>query len=112
MRFGAGLMALAVAALPSVLAAQTKAPAAPSTAPPTAPAAPVASPPTIVIERVSIDELKKLMEADRVVVLDVRAAESYREAHIPGSLSVPLAELDKHLEKLKSEKKAIVTYCS
>jgi len=47
-----------------------------------------------------------------VVVLDVRAAESYREAHIPGSLSVPLAELDKHLEKLKSEKKAIVTYCS
>ena len=108
MRFGAGLMALAVAALPSVLAAQTKAPAAP----PTAPAAPVASPPTIVIERVSIDELKKLMEADRVVVLDVRAAESYREAHIPGSLSVPLGELDKHLEKLKSEKKAIVTYCS
>jgi len=108
MRFGAGLMALAVAALPSVLAAQTKAPAAP----PTAPAAPVASPPTIVIERVSIDELKKLMEADRVVVLDVRAAESYREAHIPGSQSVPLAELDKHLEKLKSEKKAIVTYCS
>jgi len=108
MRFGAGLMVLAVAALPSVLAAQTKAPAAP----PTASAAPVASPPTIVIERVSIDELKKLMEADRVVVLDVRAAESYREAHIPGSLSVPLGELDKHLEKLKSEKKAIVAYCS
>jgi hypothetical protein len=101
---------LAAAALPSLLAAQTK-PAAPAA--PAAPAPPaVASPPILVIERITVDELKKLMETDKVVVLDVRAAEAYREAHIAGSLSVPLAELDKHVEKLKAEKRPIVTYCT
>jgi 3-mercaptopyruvate sulfurtransferase SseA len=99
MRFRAGLLALAAAALPPLLAAQTNPPAAPAA-------------PAIVIERVAMDELKKLMDADKVVVLDVRSAEAYREAHIPGSLSTPLAEIDKHVEKLKSAKKPIVTYCT
>ena len=109
MRFRAGLLALAAAALPPLLAAQTSPPAAP--AKPAAPS-PAATPATIVIERVNIDELKKLMDADKVVVLDVRSADAYREAHIPGSVSAPLAELDKHVLKLKSARKPIVTYCS
>jgi 3-mercaptopyruvate sulfurtransferase SseA len=109
MRFRAGLLALAVAALPPLLAAQTNPPAAP--AKPAAPAA-VATPASIVIDRIAVDELKKLMDADKVVVLDVRSAEAYREAHIAGSLSVPLADLDKHVEKLKAEKRPIVTYCT
>ena len=111
MRFRAGLLEGAVAALPPILAAQTKPqpPAAP--AKPAAPAA-VATPASIVIDRVTVDELKKLIEADKVVVLDVRSADAYRESHIPGSVSTPLAELDKHVEKLKSAKKAIVAYCT
>lgn len=109
MRFRAGLMALAAAALPPLLAAQTKPPAAP--AKPAAPAA-VPTPASIVIGRVTVDELKKMIEADKVVVLDVRSADAYREAHIPGAVSAPLAELDKHVEKLKSAKKPIVSYCT
>ena len=109
MRFRAGLLALAAAALPSLLAAQTK-PAAPAA--PAAPAPPAASPAGIVIDRVTVDELKKLMEADKVVVLDVRSAEAYLEAHIPGSLSVPVAEIEKHVEKLKAANKPIVAYCT
>ena len=107
MRFRAGILALAAsAALPALLAAQTN--------PPPAPAAPApkASPVSIVIERIGVDELKKLMDADQVVVLDVRSADSYRESHIPGSMSAPLAELDKHVEKLKAAKKTIVAYCT
>ena len=109
MRFRAGLMALAAAGLPPLLAAQTKPPAAP--AKPAAPAA-IPTPVSIVIGRVTVDELKTMMEADKVVVLDVRSADAYREAHIPGSVSAPLAELDKHVEKLKSAKKTIVAYCT
>ena len=102
MRFRAGMLALATsAALPPLLAAQANPPAAPA-----------ASPASIVIERIAVDELKKLMEADKVVVLDVRPAEAYREAHIAGSLSAPLAEIDKHVEKLKAANKPIVTYCT
>ena len=109
MRFRAGLLALAVAALPPLLAAQTKPPAEP--AKPAAPAV-KATPAAIVIDRITVDELKKMMETDKVVVLDVRSADAYREAHIPGSVSVPLAELDKHVEKLKAAKKTIVAYCT
>ena len=105
MRLRAAWLVIAAAGLPALLAAQTS--------PPAAPASPVAksSPPTIVIERITVGELKKLIEAGQVVVLDVRAAESYREAHIPGALSVPLAELGKYVEMLKSARKPIVTYC-
>jgi hydroxyacylglutathione hydrolase len=103
MRFRTRMLVFATsAALPALVAAQTN--------PPAAPAASAA--PAIVIERVALDELKKLMEADKVVVLDVRPAEAYRDAHIPGSLSAPLAEIDKHVEKLKAAKKPIVTYCT
>jgi hypothetical protein len=103
MRFRAGLVALAAStALPPLLAAPAN--------PPAAPAASAA--PAIVIERVTVDELKNLMAADKVVVLDVRPADAYREAHIPGSVSAPLAEIDKQVEKLKSAKKPIVTYCT
>lgn len=106
MRFRAGLLALAASALPSLLAAQTNPPAAPAV-----PAA-AASPASIVIERVTVDELKKLVEADKVLVLDVRSAEAYREAHIAGAVSAPLAEIDTHVEKVKAAKKPIVTYCT
>jgi len=107
LKFRAGVLALATsAALPALLAAQTNPPKAPGS--PTA----KASPPTIVIERITVDELKKLVDTDQVLVLDVRAADAYREAHIPGALPAPLADLGKYVEMLKAAKKPIVTYCA
>jgi len=104
MRLWVGTIAIA-AALPSVLAAQAKPTASP------APAAPAAQP-AFVAERITVDELKKLQEADKVLVVDVRSAEAYKSAHIPGAVSAPLGEIDKHVQTLKSAKKALVTYCT
>ena len=64
------------------------------------------------IARVTVQELKKLQASDAVVVVDVRAAESYAEGHIPGALSVPLDDLKDHLARLKALNKPIVTYCA
>jgi len=103
------ILTLAAAALAPLAAAQQKpaAPVAPAPAP--APAAAATEP---VADRITQEELKKLMKADKVLVVDVRGADAYKEAHIPGSISAPLIELDKHLDELKASKKPIVTYCS
>jgi rhodanese-related sulfurtransferase len=62
--------------------------------------------------RISIAELKKLQAAGQVVVVDVRARESYVESHIPGALSAPLEDLPAHVARLQGLKKPIVTYCA
>jgi 3-mercaptopyruvate sulfurtransferase SseA len=107
MRLWVGTIAIAAVALPSVLAAQAK----PAASPVPAPAAPAAQP-AFVAERITVDELKKLQEADKVLVVDVRSAEAYKSGHIPGAVSAPLGEIDKHVPTLKSARKALVTYCT
>ena len=108
MRLWAGMVALLFAGGPSLLAAQEKAPPTPApAAPPAAAAAPAAA-----ADRISLEDLKKLMQANKVLVVDVRSADAYKTSHIPGSISAPLTEIDKHFPELKSAKKPIVTYCS
>jgi len=99
-----GTAAILLAVAPPLLAAQ----AVPAASPQAAPAAAK----DVVVERITIDELKKLMADDKVLVLDARGAEAYKEAHIPGSVSVPLADIEKRVDELKSAKKPIVTYCT
>jgi rhodanese-related sulfurtransferase len=62
--------------------------------------------------RITIDEFRKLHEKGDVLVLDVRSAETYRNGHIPGAVSVPLDAVDGRLADLKNERRPIVTYCS
>lgn len=62
------------------------------------------------LEPVSRDELLERAERDDVVVLDVRPAEEYRAGHIPGALSIPLAELEQRLDQLPPGAE-IVAYC-
>jgi len=45
-----------------------------------------------------------------VTILDVRPAEEYRAAHIPGAVSVPLKELEERLGSLPRERE-VVAYC-
>lgn len=59
---------------------------------------------------VAVDELLELMRSDEVVVLDVRPADEYASGHIPGSLSVPVDELERRLSELPAGKE-IVAYC-
>jgi len=43
-------------------------------------------------------------------LLDVRPQEEYEAGHLPGALSVPISELEEHLEELPKDK-IIITYC-
>jgi 3-mercaptopyruvate sulfurtransferase SseA len=63
------------------------------------------------VPRITLAQLKKLVDTDAVVVLDVRDALAYAAGHIPGSLSVPLEDLQKTIPKLRALTKSIITYC-
>ncbi len=64
--------------------------------------------------RIEIDEFRKLQAAGKVLVVDVRDPQSYTNGHIPGSINIPLGDHEQaeHFNKLKAEKRPIVTYCA
>jgi rhodanese-related sulfurtransferase len=62
------------------------------------------------MEPVQGEELLRRVREGEVTVLDVRPAEEYRAGHIPGALSVPVAELKKRLSGLPKARE-IVAYC-
>lgn len=64
------------------------------------------------VPRITIDEVKKLMAAKRVVLIDVRDPQSFSEGHIPGALNVPFDHLPNHVDAWKKEKRLLVTYCA
>ena len=61
--------------------------------------------------RVTVAELKDLLDKDQAVVIDVRNEASYNAGHIRGSKLIPEAEIVNHLDELPRNK-LIVTYCS
>jgi rhodanese-related sulfurtransferase len=64
------------------------------------------------VPRVSAADLKKAADAGQVLIVDVRDPRSYADGHIPGSVNVPLGDIQKQAVTLKAAKKPIVTYCS
>ncbi|MFE1952778.1 ArsR/SmtB family transcription factor [Streptomyces sp. NPDC059524] len=60
--------------------------------------------------QVGRDELRARVEAGDVVLLDVRPVEEYRAGHIPGALSVPVAELADRIQELPPDLEVVV-YC-
>ena len=66
--------------------------------------------PTVVV---AYDELLALQKDPAVAVVDVLAAESYAQAHIPGAVSAPLARLKELAAiKLPDKHQRVVTYCA
>ncbi len=63
------------------------------------------------IERVSLEDAKAALDAGKAVFVDVRGLEAYNMSHIPGSLSIPLAELESRLTEL-DQNQWIITYCT
>lgn len=48
---------------------------------------------------VSVDQLFSEIAAEaKPVIIDVRSAEEYQDAHIPGAVSLPLTEFGSHLK--------------
>ena len=62
---------------------------------------------------VSPHEVKeRLSSGEKIILLDVRTPEEYREVHIPHSISLPLDELKGGITKAVPKKDAqIVAYC-
>ena len=62
------------------------------------------------LEPVDNEELVRRVRAGEVTVIDVRPREEYVAGHIPGAISVPLADLPKRLRDLR-KRRDIVAYC-
>ena len=64
------------------------------------------------VPRISIDELKALMDQKAVLVIDVRDPGSFARGRIPGAVNVDYTQVLKQAEKFAGEKRTIVTYCA
>ncbi len=62
------------------------------------------------LEAVAREELLARLREGRVTVLDVRPAEEYRQGHIAGALSLPVAELEERLKEVPRAHE-VVAYC-
>ena len=62
------------------------------------------------LEPVSREELLERAKTGTVLVLDVRPREEFRAGHIPGAVSIPLAELQRRVDELPADVE-IVAYC-
>ncbi|MEK4730412.1 MULTISPECIES: metalloregulator ArsR/SmtB family transcription factor [unclassified Paenibacillus] len=62
------------------------------------------------IQTIAKEELIKRMASNSIVVLDIRPNDEYEAAHIKGSISVPMEELDAYLQTLPKQIELAV-YC-
>jgi rhodanese-related sulfurtransferase/DNA-binding transcriptional ArsR family regulator len=62
------------------------------------------------VTETSARELARRVKRGEVLLLDVRPAEEYATAHLPGAISVPVGELETALARLPRSKE-MVAYC-
>lgn len=62
------------------------------------------------LEPVDHEALIARVQRGEVTVLDVRPAEEFAAGHLPGALSIPIAELQRRLDALPTGKE-VVAYC-
>ena len=61
------------------------------------------------VSLISIDELVDDIKAGKKpVIIDVRTEEEYREAHILGALSAPLAEFNAYVQSIPKDRLVIL----
>jgi rhodanese-related sulfurtransferase len=64
------------------------------------------------VPRISIDELKALMDQKAVLVIDVRDSESFAKGRIPGAVNVDYTQVLKQAGRFAGETRTIVAYCA
>jgi rhodanese-related sulfurtransferase len=62
------------------------------------------------LEPIDNEELVRRVRAGEVTLIDVRPREEYIAGHIPGAISVPLADLPKRVSELR-KRREVVAYC-
>ncbi len=100
-----------VAAVVVVLIAWAAMRQPPRPAPAPAPSSAAGEPELTSIPRTPLATAKQEIDQGSVVVIDVRDADSYVAAHIPGSLQIPLARIEGEINYLPRGK-PILTYCT
>jgi len=64
------------------------------------------------VPRISLQDLRKLLDQGaNVTLVDTRSADEYAAGHIPGSLTIPYAEIEARYREL-SVTSQIVLYCA
>ena len=62
------------------------------------------------LEPVTLKELRRLVRAGDVTVLDVRPVEEFNAGHIPGALSIPVSALKRRLREVPKSRE-VIAYC-
>ena len=57
------------------------------------------------LEPISVSELLSKIHNDDIVVIDVRPKEEFLNGHIPGAVSIPLAELNDKIKDLPARQR-------
>ncbi|WP_303866570.1 rhodanese-like domain-containing protein [Acetobacterium wieringae] len=64
------------------------------------------------VNRISPDEAKQQLEANKdIVLLDVREPAEYVNGHIPGSINLPLSQVQRVEELVPEKNTTIFVYC-
>ncbi|OEF96962.1 rhodanese-like domain-containing protein [Desulfuribacillus alkaliarsenatis] len=53
---------------------------------------------------VDAQEANSLMEKENYVMIDVRTPEEFAEGHVPGSINIPVGEIEERLDELDRDK--------
>jgi hypothetical protein len=62
--------------------------------------------------RISAEELKRLVAARQAVIVDVRSAEEFAQAHIQGAINLPVQQIEAgQYPKLPGDKR-LISYCT
>lgn len=62
------------------------------------------------LEPVSRDDLLSRLRGDLVTLLDVRPEDEFALGHLPGARNIPLAELERRLDELPTNRE-VIAYC-
>jgi rhodanese-related sulfurtransferase len=62
------------------------------------------------LEAVSREELRRLLARGNAVLVDVRPAEEFQAGHIPGAISMPIADFAKRSVRLPTRQE-VIAYC-
>jgi len=65
------------------------------------------------IKQITREELRMMRDSGKKYILvDVLPKESYENEHIPGALSIPLADIDEKAPLLLGKNETIIVYCA
>lgn len=66
-----------------------------------------------IVNQIKPSEAHALIEAGKILVIDVREKSAFDKEHIPNAISVPIGELDERMGEFEAQKaEEIIVYCN